>query len=94
MYDLKLSQRLILIKISRAISRVSWLNITDISGTISVPIIRAVLMMGTDMGPETSVIFKQLSRLIARKDFINVDYSVGRQILCFYFIIIMNVIQA
>jgi hypothetical protein len=39
MYDLKLSRRLILIKSSRDISRVSWLKITYVSGTISVPII-------------------------------------------------------
>jgi hypothetical protein len=28
------------------------------------------LMMGTEMVPETSVIFKQLTRLITREDFI------------------------
>jgi hypothetical protein len=33
----------LLIKSSRAISRVSWLKITDVSGTISVPIIRAMM---------------------------------------------------
>jgi hypothetical protein len=74
MYDLKLSQRLTLIKYSRAISCVSWLKITDVSGTISVPIIIA-LMMGTEMIPETSVIFNQLRWLIAREDFIGVEMS-------------------
>jgi hypothetical protein len=41
MYDLELSRRLTLIKSSRAVNRVSWLKITKVSGTISVPIIRA-----------------------------------------------------
>jgi hypothetical protein len=31
-----------------------------------------ILMMGTELVPETSVIFNQLTRLIAREDFINV----------------------
>jgi hypothetical protein len=44
------------IKSSWAISLVSWLKIADISGT--------------DMVLETSVIFKQLTCLIAREDFI------------------------
>jgi hypothetical protein len=42
-YDLKLSRRLTLIKYFWAISRVSWLKITGVSRTISVPIIRAVV---------------------------------------------------
>jgi hypothetical protein len=37
--DLKLPQQLKLIKSSQAISHVSWLKITEISGTISAPII-------------------------------------------------------
>jgi hypothetical protein len=32
------------------------------------------LMMGTEKVPETSVIFNQLTRLIAREDFINVSH--------------------
>jgi hypothetical protein len=40
---LKLSWRLSLIKYSQAISRVSRFKITDVSGTISVPIISAVM---------------------------------------------------
>jgi hypothetical protein len=38
--DLKLPQQVKLIKFSHVISHVSWLKITDISGTISAPIIR------------------------------------------------------
>jgi hypothetical protein len=38
--DLKLSRPLKLIKSSPAISRVSWLKTTDVSGTISLPIFR------------------------------------------------------
>jgi hypothetical protein len=58
-------------KPSWAINRVSCLKITDVSGTIPVPIIRAseTLIMETEMVSETSVIFNQLTRLIAREDF-------------------------
>jgi hypothetical protein len=48
-----------------------WPKITDVSGTISVSI--TAVLMGTDMVPETSVIFNQLTRLVAREDFINVS---------------------
>jgi hypothetical protein len=68
MYDLKLSRRLTLIKPSQAVSRVSWLKLTDVSGTMSVPYSRAVIMR-TEMVSETSVIFNQLTRLIAREGF-------------------------
>jgi len=44
MYDLKLTQRLTLIKSSLAISHVSWLKFTDVSGTFSIPIIRVMSM--------------------------------------------------
>jgi hypothetical protein len=73
MYDLKLSRRLTLIKSSLVISRVSRLQITDVSGTISVTIIMAMmsLMMRTEMLSETSVTFNQLTRLVARDDVIN-----------------------
>jgi hypothetical protein len=44
LYNLKLSRRLNSIKFSRAHSRVNWLQVeTDVSGTISVPIIRVVM---------------------------------------------------
>jgi hypothetical protein len=59
--DLKLSRRLKLAKRSRAISLVNCLRITDVSGTISVPILMVI--------PETLVIFNQLTLLIAREDF-------------------------
>jgi hypothetical protein len=49
---------------------VSWLKFIDVSGTISAPIIRAHLMMGTKMVSQTSAIFKQLTRMTAREDFI------------------------
>jgi hypothetical protein len=69
MYDVKLSWRLKLIKSSRAESRVSSLK-SNVSGTVSVPIIRAILMMGTETVPET-LDFNELTRLSAREDFIN-----------------------
>jgi hypothetical protein len=50
---------LLLIKSSWSISCVSWLKIISVSWTISVPII--ALMMGTEMVPEISVIFNQLT---------------------------------
>jgi hypothetical protein len=58
------------IKSSRAHSHVNWLREeTDVSGTISVPIIRVV--MWAEIVPETSVSsFNQLTRLCAREDFI------------------------
>jgi hypothetical protein len=68
MYDFL--RLLTLIKYSLAISSVSWLKITDISGTISVPIVTALI--GTKIEPEKSVIFNQLTRLVAREYFINV----------------------
>jgi hypothetical protein len=64
----------------RAISRVRCLYKTDVSRTISVPIIKDlvcqrspqcfVLMMGTEMVFETSVLYSHLTRLIAPEDFI------------------------
>jgi hypothetical protein len=71
-----LLRRLILIKSSRAISRVRWLKITDISGTISVRHHRGygvimALMMGTEMVPETSVMFNQLTWMIVRENVVN-----------------------
>jgi hypothetical protein len=68
---LKLSRRLNSIKYYRAHSHVNWLQEkTDVMGTISVPTIR-VLMMGTDMVPETSdSSCNQLTRLCAQEDFI------------------------
>jgi hypothetical protein len=69
MYDVKLSRRLKLIKSSRANSRVNSLK-SNVSGTVSVPIIIA-LMMGTETVPET-LDFNELTRLSAREDFINV----------------------
>jgi hypothetical protein len=58
LYDVMLSWRLTLMKASRVIRRVNSLNDTNV-------------MLGTDMVPETSVIFVELTKLIARKDFIN-----------------------
>jgi hypothetical protein len=60
------------IKSSLVIIYVSWLKITDVSGTIFVPHHQA-LMMGTEMVPETSVIFNQLMRRTAREDYIDVS---------------------
>jgi hypothetical protein len=54
-------------KFSQAISHISWLNITDVSETIYVPIIRGLchtLVMGTEMVPEVLVILNQLTWLI------------------------------
>jgi len=65
-----LSQQVNLIKSSQAISHVSFLKTANISGIISVTIIRA-LMMGTEMVPETSAVFNELTWLIAREDFTN-----------------------
>jgi hypothetical protein len=49
-------------------SRVCWLKMTDVSGTISAPHVwDLILMMGTDMMLETSAIFSQPKRLIAPK---------------------------
>jgi hypothetical protein len=48
-------------KSSGATSRVGYLKITDVSWTISVPITsphHQTLLTGTEMAPETSVIFK------------------------------------
>jgi hypothetical protein len=45
MHELKLLQRLTLIMSSRAISHVNLLKVTDVSGTISVPIIRAMMAL-------------------------------------------------
>jgi hypothetical protein len=69
-YDVKLSRRLTLIISSRATSRVSWLNLptfrrpslSSSSGLWCYP------MMGTEMVPETSVIFNSMTD---REDFIN-----------------------
>jgi hypothetical protein len=67
---------LILIKSSRAVSCFNKLKLTDVSGTISVPIRREsevsdALRMGTEIVPETSASFSFLTQLIAREDFIN-----------------------
>jgi hypothetical protein len=67
-------------KSSRALRRVSSLKITDLSGTICPHhqglnlMSHQTLMMGTAMVPETSVIFNQLTMLMAREDFI--DYKI------------------
>jgi hypothetical protein len=63
MYDLKLSQRLTLIKSSRAVSRASWLKI-DVSGTSPH---HQILIIGKELVPETSI-FNQLTQLIAQED--------------------------
>jgi hypothetical protein len=65
-----------LIKSSQAIRRVSWLKITDVSGTISVPLIRIscqilILLMRTEMVLEASVILNRSARLIGQDDLIN-----------------------
>jgi hypothetical protein len=56
-------------EILRNLSRVNWLKITDVSGTIS------VLSLHSDNGKETvtetSVILQQLRRLIAREYLVN-----------------------
>jgi hypothetical protein len=63
------------IKSSRAISRVSSLKI-NVSGTGSIPIIitsyHHMLIMGTEPVPQMSI-FNELTRLIARENFINVS---------------------
>jgi len=48
MYDVKLTWQLPLIKFFQSISCVSWLKITNISGTISVPIIRAMMFHNSE----------------------------------------------
>jgi hypothetical protein len=55
------------------ISRVKWLNISDASGTIPVPIIRPTswFVVGDRDDPENVATFNQLTRPIAREDFIN-----------------------
>jgi hypothetical protein len=61
---------------SGSISHVSWLKITDISGTISVPIIRVWyddIITSDSLGAakmtlEMSVIFNQLTQMIAQED--------------------------
>jgi hypothetical protein len=51
-YNLKLSRQLNSIKSSRAHSRFNWLQVeTDVSGTISVPIIRVVMWLYTPSVP-------------------------------------------
>jgi hypothetical protein len=40
-----------------------------------------ILMMGTEMIPETSVTFNQLTRLITREDYINLAVVESDQIL-------------
>jgi hypothetical protein len=52
-------------KSSRAISRVSQSKTTNVSGTVFVPIIRAM--------KHSLVAFDELKRPIAREDFINVS---------------------
>jgi hypothetical protein len=58
LYDVMLSWRLTLMKSSRVIRRVNSLKDTNVT-------------MGTDMVPETLVIFIELTQLIAWKDFFN-----------------------
>jgi hypothetical protein len=79
MYDQKLSQRLCIIKYSRATSRVKWLNgeKTNVSRTISVLVLRALKYFGTlrtrtEMTLETLVFssFNNLMRLADREYFI------------------------
>jgi hypothetical protein len=48
-----------------ALSRVNWYEMTDVSG-------HQTLMMRTQMLPEKSVIFNQLTRLRDREHFINI----------------------
>jgi hypothetical protein len=43
---------------------------TDISGTIFVPVIRNMVSV-IKMAPGTSIIFNNLTRLVAREDFMN-----------------------
>jgi hypothetical protein len=69
LYDLKLPQQLSLIMSSQAISRNCWLEITDVSGAISVCI--ATLIMGTEMVPEMLITFKQLPWQLVKKGFVN-----------------------
>jgi hypothetical protein len=54
---------------SRAIRRVSWLKVTNVSGTIPTPIMR-IRYDTSKMVPETSVIFNQITRLRALEHFI------------------------
>jgi hypothetical protein len=52
-------------KYSRAISLDQWLKMTDVSRTISMPIIRVCYL--TEMVTEMSVIYKQVTRLTTRE---------------------------
>jgi hypothetical protein len=62
-----------LTKYSRAVKRVSWLEINDFAATISLPFISVLsqsLMMRTEVVPEMLVISNQLTQLIAREYFV------------------------
>jgi hypothetical protein len=73
-YSLQCTSRFV-IQSTQSISRVSWLKITDVSGAAPVSIIKVwrpqILEMETELVPETSVNFNQLTRLIDREEFIN-----------------------
>jgi hypothetical protein len=78
-----------LIKSYRAISHVWCLQITDGSETVSVPSLRIwhrhqILIIGTDMVPETSVIYNQLARYRTRKYVIKFNHPKS---LTFYIIV-------
>jgi hypothetical protein len=49
--------KIILLKCSQFLSPVSWLKMTDFSGTISAHHQILILIMDTEMVPETSVVF-------------------------------------
>jgi hypothetical protein len=52
---------------------VNWLNLMNAPGTISAPssTFCVILMLASEMVPESSVIFNQLTWLIAQEDYIN-----------------------
>jgi hypothetical protein len=83
--DFKLSQWLDLMKCSRPISRVSWLKITGISGTIF-DMYHLNQLMGIGIILETSVFFNQLTRLIAWEQFIGIYLRC--QVTIFVFVMI------
>jgi hypothetical protein len=68
MHDLKLTWQPKLIISTWAIICVSWLKVTSVSGIIWVPIVRVWLLKILDISGTTSVMFNQLTWLVAQDD--------------------------
>jgi hypothetical protein len=77
--DLKFSQWLKLLESFQAITHVSWLYMTNVSSlSPSRSVWPQILMKETEMVPETSVIFNQLTWLLDQEDFSKLS------VLCVY----------